>query len=70
LVAESGSQLPVSYFDERELELYVLLRDAAGGLVSKTKLSRQKIEGGYAYTGLLTLPPGVTHGRFSIEVVR
>jgi hypothetical protein len=70
LVAESGSQLPVSYFDERELELYVRLRDAAGGLVSKTKLSRQKIEGGYAYTGLLTLPPGVTHGRFSIEVVR
>lgn len=70
VVAEPGTPLPVSYFDERELDLQARLKDSAGGLIGKTPLARKKIDGGFEYTGMLTLPPGITHGRYSVEVVR
>jgi hypothetical protein len=70
VVAESGTQLPVSYFDERELDLHARLKDSAGGLIGKTQLTRKRIDGGFEYKGMLTLPAGISHGRYSVEVVR
>ncbi|MFZ5629829.1 MAG: hypothetical protein ACOY5B_11915 [Spirochaetota bacterium] len=70
VVAEPGTGLPVSYFDERELELHARLRDSAGSLIGKTQLVRKKIDGGFEYSGTLNLPAGMAHGRYSVEVVR
>ncbi len=70
VVVQPGTELPVSYFDERELELKARLKDSAGALIGRTPLLRKKIAGGFEYTGTLTLPAGIAHGRYSVEVVR
>ena len=70
MVVQPGTELPVSYFDARELELKARLKDSAGALIGRTPLLRKKIAGGFEYTGTLTLPAGIAHGRYSVEVVR
>lgn len=70
VVATAEAPLPVSYFDERELELTARLRNPEGTLLGQTPLLRTKIAGGYEYTGTLKLPAGIAHGRYSVEVVR
>lgn len=69
-VIEPAQLYPVSYFDERSLNLKARLKTAGGKTVQTIKLQRKAIDGGYEYSGELKIAPEIAAGRYSVEVVK
>ncbi|AFM10844.1 hypothetical protein [Turneriella parva] len=69
-VVEPAQVYPVSYFDERSMNLKARLKTAGGKTVQTIILKKQQIDGGYQYSGELNIAPDIAAGRYSVEVVK
>jgi len=69
-VIEPAQTYPVSYFDERNLNLKARLKTAGGKTVQTIPLQKKQIEGGYEYSGELKIAPDIAVGRYTVEVVK
>jgi len=69
-VVEPSKQIPVSYFDTRDMELKARLKAASGKVVKEIPLVKKAISGGFEYTGSFDIPADADAGRYNVEVVK
>lgn len=69
-IVSPAKNLPVSYYDERELTLFARLKNSAGREISRIQLGRERIDGGYRYSGNFDIPAETPAGRYSVEVIK
>lgn len=69
-LAEPAKAYPVSYFDERDMQLRARLRSAGGETLQTIPLEKTAIDGGFEYKGNFEIPADAPAGRYTVEVVR